>query len=73
MFNLRSIPLRTMDPLKDDQAFVAPMRAHLAAAIVLLYAFWRIWRFTIYPLLHPNVPKEVPYWIPGMCFDTAVF
>lgn len=25
---------------------------------------WRIWRFTISPLLHPEEPQEVPYWIP---------
>lgn len=25
---------------------------------------WRVWRFTIQPLLHSEEPQEVPYWIP---------
>lgn len=25
---------------------------------------WRIWRFTMYPLLYPEEPREVLYWIP---------
>lgn len=38
-------------------------------AIVLLASFasllvWRLWRFTISPMLHPNDAKELPYWIP---------
>jgi hypothetical protein len=34
------------------------------ACIVLLLA-WRIWRFTITPIIYPDDPKELPYWIPG--------
>ena len=25
---------------------------------------WRFWAFTVVPLLYPNRPNEVPYWIP---------
>ena len=25
---------------------------------------WRLWRFSIAPLLNPKEPQEVPYWIP---------
>ncbi|KAH7304285.1 putative cytochrome P450 [Stachybotrys elegans] len=25
---------------------------------------WRLWKFTLIPLLHPDRPKEFPYWIP---------
>ncbi|KAL8783070.1 MAG: hypothetical protein Q9213_004882 [Squamulea squamosa] len=25
---------------------------------------WRLWRFTISPWLHPQDPRELPYWIP---------
>jgi hypothetical protein len=32
------------------------------AALCLLA--WRLWRFTIQPLMAPNDPKELPYWIP---------
>ncbi|TVY78298.1 hypothetical protein LSUE1_G004232 [Lachnellula suecica] len=37
------------------------------AAVLLLFALisWRYWRFTLAPSLHPEFPKELPYWIPG--------
>lgn len=25
---------------------------------------WRLWRFSLFPRLYPNEPKEAPYWIP---------
>ncbi|KAK0616095.1 putative cytochrome p450 [Bombardia bombarda] len=25
---------------------------------------WRFWRFTVTPILYPDDPKELPYWIP---------
>lgn len=25
---------------------------------------WRLWRFTIQPLLNTKEPRELPYWIP---------
>ncbi|KAI1657937.1 cytochrome P450 [Daldinia decipiens] len=31
---------------------------------VFLFISWRLFTFTIVPLLHPNDPKEYPYWIP---------
>jgi hypothetical protein len=34
-------------------------------SLALLFA-WRLWRFTIYPAYHPEEPKELPYWIPGL-------
>ncbi|KAI1127998.1 cytochrome P450 [Nemania abortiva] len=36
----------------------------LATLFVVFIATWRIYRFTIYPLFHPNEPQELPYWIP---------
>ncbi|CAD6446126.1 2e5bed58-8b25-417b-ab5c-118505115baa [Sclerotinia trifoliorum] len=27
---------------------------------------WRLWAFTIKPILHPSEPKELPYWIPWL-------
>lgn len=33
-------------------------------AITLLS--WRIYRFTITPMIYPDDPKELPYWIPGV-------
>jgi hypothetical protein len=31
-----------------------------------LLLLWRLWRFTILPSYHPEEPKELPYWIPGL-------
>ena len=32
--------------------------------VIAIWLGWRIWRFSICPLLHPQEPREVPYWIP---------
>lgn len=32
--------------------------------LVLGLLVWRFWRFTVSPKIHPNDPKELPYWIP---------
>jgi hypothetical protein len=40
----------------------AAIRALFTALSLLLS--WRLWRFTIRPRLHPQEPKELPYWIP---------
>jgi hypothetical protein len=42
-----------------------PLLAIVALAVGLL--LWRVWTFTLLPLLRPDDPKEVPYWIPGRC------
>ncbi|PYH41075.1 cytochrome P450 [Aspergillus saccharolyticus JOP 1030-1] len=31
---------------------------------VVALGFWRLWRFTVRPLLSPNSPREIPYWFP---------
>ena len=36
----------------------------VAVALCIALWTWRIWRFTIDPALHPERPKEMPYWIP---------
>ncbi|KAL4862857.1 hypothetical protein BDV12DRAFT_190125 [Aspergillus spectabilis] len=36
----------------------------LSSSAVLCLMAWRLWRFTIGPSLHPDEPKEVPYWVP---------
>jgi hypothetical protein len=41
-----------------------------AAALVSLLG-WRLWRFTIWPLFHPEEPRELPYWIP-CTFDQII-
>ncbi|KJZ73983.1 hypothetical protein HIM_06651 [Hirsutella minnesotensis 3608] len=38
---------------------------------VILYFSWRIWAFTLKPLIWPAEPKELPYWFP--CHAVAFF
>lgn len=33
-------------------------------SLLLCLLVWRLWRFTVLPMLHPNDPKELPYWMP---------
>ena len=33
---------------------------------IVVYLLWRLWEFTIKPLLHPDEPRELPYTIPCM-------
>lgn len=33
-------------------------------ALALCLVGWRVWRFSILPLVAPDDPKELPYWIP---------
>lgn len=43
---------------------------HWTAAMILVIGLlaalllWRLWRFTVYPWIHPSDAKELPYWIP---------
>ncbi|KAF2464462.1 cytochrome P450 [Lindgomyces ingoldianus] len=39
----------------------------------VLLLLWRIWRFTVLPVLRPNEPKELPYWIPVFGHTIAFF
>lgn len=48
---------------------IMPMISHsylfYTALLLSGVALWRFWRFTVYPALHPQEPKELPYWIPS--------
>ncbi|KAI0832160.1 hypothetical protein F5Y06DRAFT_281183 [Hypoxylon sp. FL0890] len=41
------------------------LRGLLCVVIVLAWTAWRCWKFTVYPWLHPDEPKELPYFIPS--------
>ncbi|KAI1173441.1 putative cytochrome p450 [Nemania sp. FL0916] len=45
--------------------------ARLLACLVVALGSWRIWRFSLLPFLHPDQPKELPYWIP--CHGRSFF
>ena len=36
----------------------------ITTAIAGLLLLWRLWKFTVIPLLKPDEPKILPYWIP---------
>lgn len=38
----------------------------IALFCVISLVVWRIYRFTIVPILHPDEPRELPYWAPRM-------
>ena len=38
-----------------------------------LWAFWRIWTFTIVPILRPDEPKDIPYWVPCEPFHDLIY
>lgn len=40
------------------------------AVVLLPLLLWRLWKFTIRPRLHPDEPKELPYWIPCTLHST---
>ena len=51
--------------------FLQFIRTQLGQPIILvslipgaLLLFWRVWTFILKPALHPDEPKELPYWIP---------
>lgn len=35
-----------------------------SVSAILLLLFWRLWKFSVFPFLYPNDPKEFPYWTP---------
>ncbi|CAG8959243.1 hypothetical protein HYFRA_00012601 [Hymenoscyphus fraxineus] len=41
--------------------------------LILALVSWRYWRFTVAPYLHPERPKELPYWIPFLGHARAFF
>ncbi|KAK4186804.1 cytochrome P450 [Podospora australis] len=40
---------------------------------LLAWAVWRCWKFTVYPMLHPDEPKELPYLVPVLGHGPAFF
>lgn len=48
---------------------IAKFQNNLTLALTCLVAatwlLWRLCKFGILPLIYPNDPKELPYWIPG--------
>ncbi|KAL1653244.1 hypothetical protein SLS61_004121 [Didymella pomorum] len=47
-----------MDVLLDFNTF------KIAGVFFLALLTWRTWKFTLVPLLHPNEPDDLPYWLP---------
>ncbi|CAH0024649.1 unnamed protein product [Clonostachys rhizophaga] len=65
-----------MSPLSELLHNLPPQYVGYVYTILLLLIFWvswRLWRFTISPILHPELPKELPYWIPFLGHGPAFF
>lgn len=55
-----------------ENAVIRPKLENLLPLTCLaLWLGWRIWRFTILPLIYPKEPKELPYWIPSKRSENA--
>ena len=50
--------------LPPQLAFQSPPVAVLLLIALFCYVVWRFWTFTLKPYLHPDFPRELPYWIP---------
>ena len=35
-----------------------------------LWVAWWIWKFTLSPAIHPNAPRQLPYWVPCKTHST---
>lgn len=46
-----------------DMAYMSGLLKIVACFLAPVVLF-RIWAFGLKPLLHPDEPKELPYWIP---------
>ncbi|KAL7938509.1 cytochrome P450 [Trichoderma chlorosporum] len=53
---------------KDDAFLII-----CASALLSAWLLWRLWRFTVLPLLYPQDPRELPYCIPILGHAQAFF
>ncbi|KAH8722684.1 cytochrome P450 [Phaeosphaeriaceae sp. PMI808] len=52
----------------SSHAFTAGILATFATLLL-----WRLYRFTVVPIFHPNDPKEYPYWVPVIAHLRSFF
>ncbi|KAI5866714.1 putative cytochrome p450 [Durotheca rogersii] len=50
--------------IQGSEGLLGPVLARTVVCLLSLLFVWRAWRFTVLPFLHPDQPKEFPYWIP---------
>ncbi|KAI4223402.1 MAG: hypothetical protein L6R40_008506 [Gallowayella cf. fulva] len=62
---------RPVRPFLDHGSLIMARALHgsyavmnILASLFIVLWLWRLWRFTISPSLHPERPRELPYWIP---------
>lgn len=56
-----------------DIATNVPLVPLLLAGLSFALILWRVWSFTIHPLLHPDEPKDIPYWTPVLGHVVSFF
>ncbi|KAI3317207.1 putative cytochrome p450 [Xylariaceae sp. AK1471] len=57
----------------DSASLVNSALTRAVISLLSALVLWRIWRFTVLPLLHPDQPKEFPYWVPFLGHGRAFF
>lgn len=54
---------------EDIATLIPPSGEHggavlYASLLLLAWATWRLWKFTLFPAFHPEYPREFPYAVP---------
>ncbi|KAF2470887.1 cytochrome P450 [Lindgomyces ingoldianus] len=60
----RTLPAYASDSEEPSRQMGVKGFAYAFASVILFLVAFRLWKFTIRPLLHPDEPSELPYWIP---------
>lgn len=45
-------------------AILDSIASKIVGALVFALLTWRTWKLTLRPFLHPDEPKDLPYWLP---------
>ena len=56
-----------------DIALNVPLAPLFLAGLSLAVLLWRVWSFNVRPRLHPDEPKDIPYWTPVLGHVVSFF
>lgn len=56
-----------------DFATSVPPALMLLAVLSLALLLWRVWSFTVRPLIHSDEPRDIPYWTPVLGHALSFF
>lgn len=55
-----------LNGLMEDELSVVSRWVALLSFLTVSWTIWRIWKFTVLPVLYPDEPKAFPYSVPCM-------